>query len=209
MAETEQMFGNDRGGLLFVGLDGVGHGGVMVNHGDGDTAFDEFREVVIVLDAESRPHDEAIDAAIQEAIDLAEAVAFFVFEVGHVAEAADPDRDRQVVVLGKRVVDAREDADPERIVRRDHDADRLGATGLHAVDEQIAAPAELAGRLEDATAGIFTEAFAIAAENARSGSERNVRGFGDIFQAGDMRGSHRLLVNIRFNRQVRRGRQED
>ncbi len=72
----------------------------MVDDGDGDAAFDEFGEVVIVLDAEGWPHDEAIDTAVEEAIDLAEAVAFFFFEVGHVAEVADPDGDREVVVFG-------------------------------------------------------------------------------------------------------------
>ncbi len=107
------MFGDDGGGLLFVGFDGVGDGGVVVDDGDGDAAFDEFGEVVVVLEAEGWPHDEAIDAAVEETIDLAEAVAFFFFEVGHAAEVADPDGDREVVVVGEGVVDAGEDADPE------------------------------------------------------------------------------------------------
>ena len=178
--------------MLFVGFDGVGDRGVVVDDGDGHSAFDEFGEVVVVLDAECWPHDEAIDAAIEEAIDLAEAVAFFFFEVGHVAEVADPDGDGEVVVVGEGVVDAGEDADPEGVVRRDHDADGLGAAGLHAVDEQIAAPAELLRGFEDAAAGFFAEAFAVAAEDARGGGEGHVGRFRDVFQSRDMRSGHRL-----------------
>ena len=186
------MFGDDGGSLFFVGFDGVGDSRVVVDDGDGDAAFDEFGEVVVVLEAEGWPHDEAIDAAVEESVDLAKAVAFFFFEVRHAAEVADPDGDGEVVVVGEGVVDAGEDADPEGVVRRNHDADGLGAAGLHAVDEQVTAPAELLGGFEDAAAGFFAEAFAVAAEDARGGGEGNVGRFRDVFQSRDMRSGHRL-----------------
>ncbi len=107
-------------------------------------------------------------------------------------------------------MNAGEDADPVGVVGRNHDADGLGVAGLHAVDEQVAAPAELLRGFEDAAAGFFAEAFAIAAEDARGGGEGNVRGFGDVFQSGDVRGGHRRdeLGGDLFTTKARRARRK-
>ena len=102
--------------------------------------------MLVVSDRERRPKDQAVDAAIEQAADLPEPLVVVLLEVGHLLAIADPDGDRQVIGPGQRHVDARQHVDPERIVRRDHHADHLGAAGLHAVDEQVAPPAELAGR---------------------------------------------------------------
>ena len=70
MAKAEQVLGHDGGRLFFVGFHRVGHGRIVVDHRHRHAAFDELRKVVVVGQAERRPHDEAIDAAIEQAVDL-------------------------------------------------------------------------------------------------------------------------------------------
>ena len=93
----EQMLGDDGRRLLFVGFDRIGDRRIVIDHGDRHASLDELRKVMVVRHAERRPHDQAVHAAIEQAVDLPQALGLVLFEVGHVAEAADPDGDRQVV----------------------------------------------------------------------------------------------------------------
>ena len=93
MAQIEQMIGDNRRSLFLVGFDGVGDGGIVVDDDHGHAPLDEFREMVVIGLAERRPHDQAIHAAIEQPVDLPQTFGLVLFEVGQVAEAADPDRD--------------------------------------------------------------------------------------------------------------------
>ena len=156
----------------------------MIDHRHRHAPFDELRKVMVVGHAERRPHDQAIHAAIEQPVDLFQAVAFFFFKMRHVAEVADPDGDRQVIALGQRVVNAGKHAHPKRVERRDHHADRLRAAGLHAVDEQISPPTKLARSLQHAAASFFAEAIADRRAECEAAASETFAAFATSFSRG-------------------------
>ena len=197
MAQTEQMLGHDGRRLLLVGLHRVGHRRIVVDHRHRHPPFHEFWKVMVIGQAEGRPHDQAVHPAIEQPIDLLGALRIALFEVRHPIQIAGPHGNRQIVGRRERVVDPRQHADPERIERWDHDADGLGATRLHSVDQQISPPTQLARCLDHPPAGLLAESLPVAAKNPRGGRQRHIGRFCYVFESRYRRVGHTNMKSRR------------
>lgn len=118
MAEVVQVPGDERGGVAFVGRDRVADllVGVVIDHHHRNLAVAQLPGVVVVGEAERRPEDQAVYPPIEQPVHQPDSLLFVGFEVGHVLDIPEPDRDRKIIRLGEPGMDACQHRHPEGVI---------------------------------------------------------------------------------------------